>query len=303
MVKISIVIPVYKKEKWLDMNFWRLANVCKYPKDQFEVIICDGTPPLNFASLDVCKKYKDQLNVVYIQTGNGKWQNPGRPRNIGFRQAVGEVVAMEDGDYLDSGNSLEVIHDWFFNPNKIAPKGSRQTVIEGGRRATYVGDDESFEGKIDVNNTVLRGHVLIQSVPLQNIMDAKEPDWYKKSWDYIKNICSDRSERGGNIYLWACKKSTIERVKGYNETMTGYSTEDDFVAYNLHWHGVQSFRDINFATLAFAHPTAGPNGDRNGTYNQRMFRDIIQNNKLPWTNDDNWGKIDKINILLDWKNV
>lgn len=103
-VKISIIIPVYNVEDYLNQC---LDSVLSQDFSNFEVIcICDGSTD---KSLDILKNYaqNDSRVKVISQTNNG----PGNARNVGLSHAQGEYVLFVDSDDFLSENSLSQIYD------------------------------------------------------------------------------------------------------------------------------------------------------------------------------------------------
>ena len=103
-MKYSLIIPCYNKASRIEMMFWRLVNGTT-PKEDFEVILIDGgsTDDLSKA----IDSFKDSLNIIYIDTCYGRWENPARPRNIGYKLACGKYSIMLDADYLPAEDLLE----------------------------------------------------------------------------------------------------------------------------------------------------------------------------------------------------
>ena len=101
MIKLSIIIPVYKGEKYISECVDSIFNT-KYI-EEFEVIIVNDGSYDN--TLNICKKYSlNYDNLIVLD--NGKNKGVSYSRNKGIKQAKGKYVFFVDcDDYLDK--------DWF----------------------------------------------------------------------------------------------------------------------------------------------------------------------------------------------
>lgn len=90
-VKVSVIIPVYNAEKWLERC---VTSVTNQTLKEIEIILVDDGSTDN--SLAMCEKFaaKDnRISVIHCQN-NG----PATARNIGMEKATGEYIAFVDAD-------------------------------------------------------------------------------------------------------------------------------------------------------------------------------------------------------------
>ncbi len=93
MVKVSLIVPVYKTEKYLNKCIDSILN--QTLKDIEVIIINDGSPD---NSETVIKKYNDSRIKYFKQKNHGI----GKTRNLGIEKSQGEYIAFVDSDdYLD----------------------------------------------------------------------------------------------------------------------------------------------------------------------------------------------------------
>ena len=98
--KISIVIPIYNKEKYIEnlMN-----SIEKQTYRNYEVIIInDGSTD---KSLEICKKMAERNNHIKIISQQN--QGPSNARNTGIQNATGENIVFIDADDILEENYLE----------------------------------------------------------------------------------------------------------------------------------------------------------------------------------------------------
>lgn len=93
---VSIVLPVFNEERYLDSCLKRLTQV-SYPKEKYEIITVDNGSVDN--SFQIAKQYADQALVIPDV-------NVGAVRNFGVKHAKGEVLVFLDSDCLVPSNWL-----------------------------------------------------------------------------------------------------------------------------------------------------------------------------------------------------
>lgn len=98
---VSIVIPVYNVESYLDKCMQSLTNQT-YPKESMEIIaINDGSTD---GSLDILQSYADDWDSFRIVNQENK--GPGAARNVGIDLARGKYIYFLDSDDWISPNLL-----------------------------------------------------------------------------------------------------------------------------------------------------------------------------------------------------
>ena len=90
-MKLSVIIPVYKAEKYLNKCVDSvLAQTCG---DLEIILVNDGSPD---SSADICREYAARYGCVsFINTVNG---GQGRARNLGLDMCSGDYVGFVDSD-------------------------------------------------------------------------------------------------------------------------------------------------------------------------------------------------------------
>lgn len=94
-MKISIIMPVYNKEKYLDES---IESILNQTYENFELIIINDGSTDNSSS--ICHKFQQEDNrIKVIDIENNGVSNA---RNIGLKNANGEYIQFIDGDdYID----------------------------------------------------------------------------------------------------------------------------------------------------------------------------------------------------------
>lgn len=101
MLKVSVVVPVYNLEKYIEKTILSILN---QTLKEFEVIIVDDGS--TDSSHEICTRFMEQDPRIslYRQDNDGA---PGKARNVGLSKAQGETVIFFDGDDIMHPSMLE----------------------------------------------------------------------------------------------------------------------------------------------------------------------------------------------------
>ena len=104
MPKVTIIVPVYNVEKYIERCLNNLIN--QTLKDIEILIINDGSPD---NSIEICEKFakNDTRIKIYSKENEGL----GLTRNYGIDRATGEYISFVDSDDYVSTNMCEVLYD------------------------------------------------------------------------------------------------------------------------------------------------------------------------------------------------
>lgn len=101
-IKISVIIPIYNCQKYLSEC---LQSLSEQNISDFEVILVDDGSIDN--SLKICEMYsRNKENVKVIHTNNN---GVSAARNIGLKNAKGELITFIDADDVLDNNYLEIL--------------------------------------------------------------------------------------------------------------------------------------------------------------------------------------------------
>ncbi len=122
-MKISVIIPVYNAEKYLDQC---LQSVCGQTYSNIEILIINDGSKDN--SLEKCNKWaeKDTRIKVFSKENEGQ----GKARNLGLDNAVGDYICFVDSDDYIHPQMLELLIDTAqkFNSDLVQCKYSEVTA-------------------------------------------------------------------------------------------------------------------------------------------------------------------------------
>lgn len=143
---ISIVVPTFNRPDSLNNT---LESLCKqtYPKDKYEIIICDDST--TDETMNLVNKFiqKNENNIRYIKA-NSTTKGPANARNIGIKASLAPIVGFTDDDCIVSEN-------WIENANQIFQNCGDQICGLYGK-VTTIGDCKknrfSISRKVCVQN-------------------------------------------------------------------------------------------------------------------------------------------------------
>lgn len=104
--KASIVMPFYNRLQHLHFTLKMLEQSTPVKAD-FEVVIVDDASDLDKRPSLIVDKFDLDINLIVINKEDKCWINPCHCFNIGFREAIGDVVIIQSPECFHLGN---VIH-------------------------------------------------------------------------------------------------------------------------------------------------------------------------------------------------
>jgi glycosyltransferase involved in cell wall biosynthesis len=103
MVKFSIIISCYNRERFISKSIRSSLNQINVPKDEFEVLVVDDNS--EDGSKYIIKDFEP--SITFIQ--NKRNLGISAARNIGIKKSKGKYLVMIDSDDYISNNFLEIM--------------------------------------------------------------------------------------------------------------------------------------------------------------------------------------------------
>jgi glycosyltransferase involved in cell wall biosynthesis len=102
-ISISVIIPALNEEKMIGCCLESLTGLA-FARDRFEVLVVDNGS--RDKTLIIAHSFKDRLNLKVLQQAGVRISGL---RNLGAREAMGDIVAFLDADCLAPGDWLDRI--------------------------------------------------------------------------------------------------------------------------------------------------------------------------------------------------
>ncbi len=127
-MKLSIIIPVYNEENYIDAVIERVRAVSFPPEITLELIAVDDCS--SDQTPEKLKRWEEQGIVKVLRhTKNG---GKGAALHTGFQAATGDIVVVQDSDFEYNPNEL---------PKLLAPILDGRADVVFGARASFVGSE------------------------------------------------------------------------------------------------------------------------------------------------------------------
>ncbi|GLX70389.1 glycosyltransferase family 2 protein [Paenibacillus glycanilyticus] len=104
MKKVSIVVPTYNVEEYIDDFVRSLESMTVQLKDLEVIIVNDGSTDNSRAKLDRYMPDDECIKVVHLEKASGA---AGYPRNVGIARATGTYITFMDPDDLYLADGIE----------------------------------------------------------------------------------------------------------------------------------------------------------------------------------------------------
>lgn len=102
--KISVVVPVYKAETYLDKC---IKSLCAQTYQNLEIILVDdGSPDASGQICDRAAANDSRIKVIHKENGGAA-----SARNAGLKEVTGELLAFADADDYMEESQMEILHD------------------------------------------------------------------------------------------------------------------------------------------------------------------------------------------------
>ena len=135
---ISVIIPAYNAEKYIDRCIESLVN--QTINDYELLIINDGSTD---STLDICNKLSSKYRNIRVL--NQKSKGASEARNYGMVNAIGDFIAFVDSDDFVEPNYLETLF------NGIQKNNADLSVVTYTNNRTFCKDKISFHDEKLVN--------------------------------------------------------------------------------------------------------------------------------------------------------
>ncbi|MEB6254710.1 DUF5776 domain-containing protein [Mammaliicoccus sciuri] len=215
---LSIIVPVYNKEKFLKECVESIGNL-EISKDKIEALFIDDLSTDN--SYEILKEYEKQndfVKVIQLDVNSG---SPSKPRNVGIKEAKGEYVTFLDADdWLDPKGMPILINQVKENGSDV---GFGHSIKHDDKSITKLARFTSF--KVDNNlvpyeiNKIFRavgppGKILKRSIIIDNNIEFKHMKYGEDKLFFIEAISK-------------CKTASMNDVPVYH--VNRYSENDSLV--------------------------------------------------------------------------
>ena len=204
--KISIVTAYYNRRK-LFYNTLKTIELSKY-KDLVEIIAVDDASDDENRIDDFPNLFNLDIKIIRVEKKDKWWMNPCIPFNIGFKEAKGEIIIIQNPECLHFGDIIEYIVDNIKENNYLT-------------FGAYSIDNTNTHSinKINFDNPGFKNQIGKIITPLRNasIISDGTNGWYNHSVyrPLMLHFCS------------AIMKTDLDDLGGFDERYSGGIAYDD----------------------------------------------------------------------------
>lgn len=209
MVKISIIIPVYNCEKYIEQC---LCSVLEQTLNDIEIICVDDGSTDSSAKIIQKMALKNNAITLFQQENKG----PGSARNLALKKAKGKYVAFLDADdfYFDK-NALKIMFELCENKNVLACASLRKCIKNEKMESVQLFQNvpkntilNYRDFQIDYN---YQDFIFLKQYLIEN--DIYFPD-YRRFQDppfLVRALFNAKHFTVANVYLYVYREPDIER--------------------------------------------------------------------------------------------
>lgn len=246
--KLSIIVPVYGVEKYIDKC---LNSLVKQSLKEIEIIVVnDGTKDNSQKIIDkYVKKYPDKIKS-YIKENGGQ----GSARNYGLKKTTGEYIG-----YVDSDDFVE--KDMYKKLYNKAKENNYDIVVCGNYNVSedyqnknidafinnYNTDLENiFFGKMAVWNKIYKRDILIK-----NKLEFKEKVWYEDLAFTLKAIMNSNTFAfiDEPLYDYLIREGSTMNNSNVKRNLEILEAFNDILSYIQHNKKEEYFSKIEFLAI------------------------------------------------------
>lgn len=219
-MKVSFVIPVYNRGKYLKNTLEALNFQVEYGTNDYEVVIIDDGSDEDTNRYIEGGNKNYSLNYLYLPRCSKSCI--ARARNYGWKAAKGDIIVFIDSDIIVREDYVKEIERCF--------KVSQDFLVIGTR--LMLKKEVQYESILD--RSFFRKYS--NSTSVNELLEFR----YKIFNDYSYNLSSIK-------YPWlltfgcnmAVSKVWLEKVNGFDENFTKWGQEDNELSYRLYCNGVR----------------------------------------------------------------
>lgn len=247
-IKVSVIVPVYNVEKFIDKCLNSLVN--QTLKEIEIIVVNDGTKDNSQKIIDkYVKKYPDKIKS-YIKENGGQ----GSARNYGLKKATGEYIG-----YVDSDDFVE--KDMYKKLYNKAKENNYDIVVCGNYNVSedyqnknidafinnYNTDLENiFFGKMAVWNKIYKRDILIK-----NKLEFKEKVWYEDLAFTLKAIMNSNTFAfiDEPLYDYLIREGSTMNNSNVQRNLEILDAFNDILSYIQHNKKEEYFSKIEFLAI------------------------------------------------------
>jgi len=204
---ISIIVPVYNVEQYLDRCVHSLVNQTMY---DIEIILVDDGSPDNCPKM--CDEYaKRDIRIRVIHKKNGGLSEA---RNIGLKEAIGEYILFVDSDDYLSKEACEILYLNINNDSLDVIIG--EAIVINNNNETYMKPADISLDRIMTGNEFLKEQLMVHSMHMAVWLNLYNKEFLiNNNLFFEKGIYHEDEEWTPQVFLKANKVKYVKTAFYY----------------------------------------------------------------------------------------
>ena len=228
---LSIIIPVYNKEKFLKNCVNSIINI-NFDKEKVEAIFVDDCS--TDLSVDILKEFQKQHSVIKLIQLSKNSGSPSLPRNVGISQAKGKFLTLLDADdWLDKEGFPKLLLQAEKNDADIAfgllVKHTEHAIKKGARFTSFEEKNRLIPYEIDkiFRSVGPPAKIFKKSIVDNHQIEFKHMKYGEDKLFFIELISKCKTASMNTIPVYH-----INRYK-FNQSLVGETSIFEKTEYNL----------------------------------------------------------------------
>ena len=243
MKKVSVIVPVYKVEKYLNKCLESLVN--QTLQDIEIIVVNDGSPDNSQSIIDNFKQNYPEKIISIIKENGGQ----GSARNVGLEKSSGQYIG-----YVDSDDYIELdMYEKLYNKaitndfdvvicdNFVVNEKNEKKYPECNYKNEHSTLENAFLGKIAVWNKIYKRKILIE-----NKIKFKEKVWYEDfAFTFKVMTCTNKIAYVNKpLYNYLLRKGSTMNNNNIAKNTEIFDAFDDAINYLKEKNVYQKYYDL-----------------------------------------------------------
>lgn len=242
MVKVSVIIPVYNVEKYIDRCLSSLVN--QTFKDYEVIVINDGSPDNSQKIIDeYVQKYPNLIRSIIKENGG-----QGSARNLGIEIAKGKYVMFVDSDDYIETNMIELLYSQIKTKNYDIVVCNNYIEYENGIKVPDLDESVYFNEKYThlFSKPAVWNKIFLKDLIIKNNIKFREKLWYEdfdfsvniygltQNIGFIKEPLYNYIIRDGSTMNNSNVKRNLEIILAFDEILKFYKSKKIYSKYKTY---------------------------------------------------------------------
>lgn len=213
-MKISLVTATFNRSLQLKRGLMSILAQDNLPPDMEIIVVDDGSVDDTKAVIDYLRSEADKkypfLTIKYIYLHHPEHRISSIPRNVGIKQASGDIIIFTESECLHIGNTINQILQKMIDYPNNTPVATQ--IWSMGQNIYKKLDEESFKYPARILS-----HPYAQLTDSANMDNKKAPNADFAITGSINCVTG---------CFFACQKQWLEDIGGFDEEFEGHGWDD-----------------------------------------------------------------------------